>query len=93
MKNKLGTFDDKNYANNNINNAQDLYQQYLAEEEKQMKNNKNSDFLSRFTHVSPLLEVALAKFVRFFPTYQNYVNVCGFGSTAKLRQYNWLHTR
>merc|ERR1711988_948313 len=85
MKHKLGAFDDKNYANNGINNAQELYQRYLDEEEKQMEEDKDGDFLSRFTNMSPLLEVALAKLVRFFSTYSNYINVCGFGTTERTR--------
>jgi hypothetical protein len=85
MKHKLGAFDDKTYANNGINNAQELYQKYLEEEERQMKEDKDGDFLSRLTGMSPLLEVAMAKLVRFFPTYSNYLNVCGFGNTGRRR--------
>ena len=85
LKNSIGKHDDENYAQNGVNNAQDLYTQYLEHEKKEAKRNKNSNFAKRFADVGHFLEVALAKIIRFFPTFQNYVNVCGFKGTNRGR--------
>ena len=39
----------------------------------------------QYQRFSKYLEVALRKFVRFFPTYQNYLNVCGYTGSGRKR--------
>ena len=80
IKDKLGDFDKNNYGDNDILTAQGLYTKYLYDE-KERGRTGTLNFLA----FSKYLEVAVRKFVRFFPTYQNYMNVCGFSGSGRNR--------
>ena len=80
IKDKLGDFDKNNYGDNDILTAQGLYTKYLYDE-KERGRTGTLNFLA----FSKYLEVAVRKFVRFFPTYQNYMNVCGYKGGGRQR--------
>ena len=71
VKDNIGKYDAKVKGENNILNFQHLYRKFLREKNTEEKNK--------------LLSIALRKFLRFFPIYQNYLNLCGYPSTGRNR--------
>ena len=73
VKHNIGIKDAKVY-DKDIFNAQDLYTKFLEAE----KNGTRKEQIE-------LLRIGFRKFFRFFPTYQNYLNLCGYASTDRTR--------